>query len=172
LTAVPGGFVLGGAIGPVAPGAFKEESMKRTHPVMSLLVAAALVCAAPLALAQSSTDAQDNGLQHPQSGALTHQGSLQEYPKQSATETGTSQQTGSMSASSTSSGQLMGEHSMSGTVESVSSNGMVHVKSEGMDLRLHFPNASQNLKKGDKITVQMGYTKDSGAPASASSSSM
>ncbi|HEX7130873.1 MAG TPA: hypothetical protein VF217_12550 [Rhodanobacteraceae bacterium] len=146
--------------------------MKRTHPVMSLLVAAALVCAAPLALAQSSTDAQDNGLQHPQSGALTHQGSLQEYPQQSATETGTSQQTGSMSASSTSSGQLMGEHSMSGTVESVSSNGMVHVKSEGMDLRLHFPNASQNLKKGDKITVQMGYTKDSGAPASASSSSM
>lgn len=152
--------------------------MKRTHSTMSWLLAGTLACVAPLALAlaQSSTDAQDNGLQHPQSGALTHQGNLQEYPKQSTTETGTSPQTGSstgnMSASSTSSGQLLGEHSMSGTVESVNSNGMVHVKSEGMNLRLHFPNASQNLKKGDKITVHMGYSKDSGAPSSASSSSM
>lgn len=144
--------------------------MKRTHSMMSLLVAGALVCAAPLALAQSSTDAQDNGLQHPQSGALTHSGSLQQYPSQAATQGGSS--TGSMSSSSMSNGQLMGEHSMSGTVESVNSNGMVHVKSEGMNLRLHFPNASQNLKKGDKITVHLGYTKDSSAPASASSSSM
>lgn len=144
--------------------------MKRTHSMMSLLVAGALVCAAPLALAQSSTDAQDNGLQHPQSGALTHSGSLQETPSQSATQSGSS--TGSMSSSSMSNGQLMGEHSMSGTVESVNSNGMVHVKTEGMNLRLHFPNASQNLKKGDKITVHLGYTKDSSAPASASSSSM
>jgi len=146
--------------------------MKRTQSMMSLLVAGALVCAAPLALAQSSTDAQDNGLQHPQSGALTHQGSLQEYPKQATTESGTAQQTGSMSSTSMSNGQLMGEHSMSGTVESVSSNGMVHVKSEGMNLRLHFPDASQNLKKGDKITVHLGYTKDSGTPSSGSSSSM
>ena len=150
--------------------------MKHTHSMMSLLVAGALVCAAPLALAQSSTDTQDNGMQHPQSGALTHQGNMQEYPKQSTTETGTSPQTGSstgsMSSPSMSDGQLMGEHSMSGTVESVDSNGMVHVKAEGMNLRLHFPQASQNLKKGDKITVHLGYTKDSGAPTSASSSSM
>ncbi|HET9835738.1 MAG TPA: hypothetical protein VFP88_05275 [Rhodanobacteraceae bacterium] len=140
----------------------------KTHSMMSLLVAGALVCAAPLALAQSSTDTQN--MQHPKSGALTHSGSLQEYPKQSTTETGTSQQTGtgSMSASSMSNGQLMGEHSMSGTVESVNSNGMVHVKSEGMNLRLHFPNAAQNLKKGDKITVHLGYTKDSGAASSSS----
>lgn len=144
--------------------------MKRTHSMMSLLVAGALACAAPLALAQSSTDAQDNGLQHPQSGALTHSGSLQQYPKQSTTESGTSQQT--MSNSGMSNAQLQGEHSMSGTVESVSSDGMVHVKSEGMNLRLHFPHASQNLKKGDKITVHLGYTKDSSTPASASSSSM
>lgn len=144
--------------------------MKRTHSMMSLLVAGALACAAPLALAQSSTDAQDNGLQHPQSGALTHSGSLQETSSQTAT--GSSSNTGSMSSSSMSNGQLMGEHSMSGTVESVNSNGMVHVKSEGMNLRLHFPNASQNLKKGDKITVHLGYTKDSSTPASASSSSM
>lgn len=148
--------------------------MKRTHSMTSLLVAGALVCAAPLALAQSSSDTQDNGLQHPQSGALTHSGNLQEYPKQSTTETGTSQQTGtgSMSSSSMSNGQLMGEHSMSGTVESVNSNGMVHVKTDGMNLRLHFPHASQNLKKGDKITVHLGYTKDSSAPSSGSSSSM
>lgn len=145
--------------------------MKRTHSMMSLLVAGALVCAAPLALAQSSTDTQDNGLQHPQSGALTHQGNLQEYPKQSTTESGTAQQTSTgTSTSGMSGGQLLGEHSMSGTVESVNSNGMVHVKAEGMNLRLHFPNASQNLKKGDKITVHLGYTKESGAPSSASSS--
>lgn len=150
--------------------------MKRAHSMMSLLVAGVLTCAAPLALAQSSTDTQDTGMQHPQSGALTHSGSLQEYPKQATTETGTSPQTGSssgsMSSSSMSNGQMMGEHSMSGTVESVTSNGMVHVKSEGMNLRLHFPNASQNLKKGDKITVHLGYSKDSSAPSSASSSSM
>ncbi|HXS73063.1 MAG TPA: hypothetical protein VN725_03385 [Rhodanobacteraceae bacterium] len=139
--------------------------MKRTHSMMSLLIAGMLTCAAPLALAQSSTDAQDTGLQHPQSGALTHQGSMQQYPNQAATESGSSMQSGSssgsMSSSSTSSGQMMGEHSMSGTVTSVGSNGMVHFKSEGMDMRLHFPNASQNLKKGDKITVHLGYTKDS-----------
>ncbi|MGN6314527.1 MAG: hypothetical protein ACTHMO_12310 [Rhodanobacteraceae bacterium] len=138
--------------------------MKRTQSMMSLLVAGVLACAAPLALAQSSTDTQDTGMQHPQSGALTHSGSLQQNP-QSATASGSSMQSGSssgsMSSSSMSNGQMMGEHSMSGTVESVSSNGMVHVKSEGMNLRLHFPNASQNLKKGDKITVHLGYTKDS-----------
>jgi hypothetical protein len=148
---------------PVADGAFKEETMKRTHSMMSLLAAGALICAAPLALAQSSTDAQS--MQHPKSGALTHQGSLQEYPQQSATETGTSQQssTGSMSSTSMSNGQLLGEHSMSGTVTSVNSSGMVRVNSEGMELRLHFPNAAQHLKKGDKITVHLGYTKDSSA---------
>ncbi|HEU5013689.1 MAG TPA: hypothetical protein VFT66_14280 [Roseiflexaceae bacterium] len=136
--------------------------MKRTHSIMSLLAAAALVCAAPLALAQSSSDTQDTGLQHPKSGALTHQGSMHEYPATSST----AQQSGSMSSTSMSNGQLMGEHSMSGTVTSVSSNGMVHVTSEGMNLRLHFPDASQNLKKGDRITVHLGYTKDSGASSS------
>lgn len=144
--------------------------MKRTHSMMSLLVTGALVCAAPLALAQSSTDAQDNGLQHPQSGALTHSGSLQQYPKQSTTESETAHQ--AMSSSSMSNSQLEGEHSMSGTVESVNSDGMVHVKSEGMNLRLHFPNASQDLKKGDKITVHLGYTKDGSESSSVSPSSM
>ncbi len=144
--------------------------MKRTHSMMSLLVTGALVCAAPLALAQSSTDAQDNGMQHPQSGALTHSGSLQQYPKQSMPESATSEQT--MSSSSMSNAQLQGEHSMSGTVESVNSDGMVHVKSEGMNLRLHFPNASQDLKKGDKITVHLGYTKDGSESSSVSPSSM
>lgn len=142
--------------------------MKRLDSIMSLLVAGALVCTAPLALAQSSTDTQDTGMQHPQSGALTHSGSLQQYPSQSST-AGSSMQSGSMSSSSMGNGQLMGEHSMSGTVTSVSSNGMVHVKSEGMNLRLHFPDAAQNLKKGDKITVHLGYTKDSGASSSSSS---
>lgn len=144
--------------------------MKRTHSMMSLLVTGALACAAPLALAQSSTDAQDNGSQHPQSGALTHSGSLQQYPKQSTTESETAQQ--AMSSSSMSNSQLEGEHSMSGTVESVNSDGMVHVKSEGMNLHLHFPNASQDLKKGDRITVHLGYTKDGSESSSVPPSSM
>lgn len=145
--------------------------MKRIQSMMPLLVTGALACAAPLAFAQSSTDNPDQ-MQHPQSGALTHPGNLQEHPQPSTTESGTAQQTGSMSSTSMSNGQLMGEHSMSGTVTSVSSNGMVHVKSDGMNLRLHFPQASQNLKKGDKITVHLGYTKDSSTPSAGSSSSM
>jgi hypothetical protein len=54
----------------------------------------------------------------------------------------------------------------------VNSDGMVHVKSEGMNLRLHFPNASQDLKKGDRITVHLGYTKDGSESSSVSPSSM
>ena len=39
---------------------------------------------------------------------------------------------------------------------------MVMLKTGAGTMKLHFPNASKNLKAGDKITVQLGYTKDSG----------
>jgi len=150
----------GSTAGGSASGSFKEEeNMKRT--MMSFVVAGALACAAPLAFAQSSSDAQDTGMQHPQSGAITHQPPYKSPTPMSGSSTGSSQS--SMSSSSMGSGQMMGEHSMSGTVESVSSSGMVMLKTGEGTLKLHFPSASQSLKAGDKITVQLGYTKDSGS---------
>ena len=145
--------------------------MKRT--MMSFVIAGALTCAAPLALAQSSTDTQDTGMQHPQSGAITHQPPYKSTAPTSSSSSGSSQSSMSsqsdmssqsnMSSSSMGNGQMMGEHSMSGTVESVSSNDMVSVKTGHGTMKLHFPNASQNLKKGDKITVHLSYSKDSGS---------
>ncbi|MGH8190416.1 MAG: hypothetical protein ACREP2_03115 [Rhodanobacteraceae bacterium] len=133
--------------------------MKRT--MMSFVVAGALACAAPLALAQSSTDAQDTGMQHPQSGAITHQPPYKSPAPMSSSSTGSSRS--SMSSSSMGNGQMMGEHSMSGTVESVTSEGFVMLKTGEGTLKLHFPDASQNLKAGDKITVHLGYSKDGGS---------
>ena len=138
--------------------------MKRT--MMSFVVAGALVCAAPLASAQSSTDTQDTGMQHPQSGAITHQPPYKSPPPMSGSSSSSSESSmssqSSMSSSSMDNAQMMGEHSMSGTVESVSSGDMVMLKTGAGTMKLHFPNASKNLKAGDKITVQLGYTKDSG----------
>ena len=123
--------------------------MQSTRPIKAILAATLLVCVAPLALAQSTPAntpvKQDNGMQHPQSGAITHQ------PMTAAT-----------SGMSSAAPQVMGEHTMQGTVESVSASGMVHVDCEGMNLRVHFPGAAKNLKKGDKITLHLGYTRDTG----------
>lgn len=145
--------------------------MKHTQTMMSLALAGVLACAAPLALAQTSTDTPNNSMQHPQSGAVTHTPPYTAPPPTSgATESShsstTSRTESNMSTPSMGDPQMMGEHSMSGTVESVSSKGIVELKSDGIMMRVHFPHASQNLKKGDKITVQLGYTKDSGSPAS------
>ncbi|GEM_PF-713792 len=140
--------------------------MKRT--MMSFVVAGALACAPTFALAQSSTNTQDTGMQHPQSGAITHQPPYQNTPDTpvAGSTSGSSQSSSSssnMSSASMSNGQMMGEHNMSGTVTSVSSAGMVMLKTGEGTLKLHFPDAASNLKKGDKITVHMGYTKDSGS---------
>ena len=131
--------------------------MKRTPSIPTLLAAALLACA-PLALAQSTGSSEDSGMQHPQSGAITHQPVTRPASGSTAMSPNS---TSSMSSESTGPApQVMGEHTMQGTVESVGSNGMVHVLSEGMNLRVHFPDAAQNLKKGDKITLHLGYTKD------------
>ncbi|HEY3519536.1 MAG TPA: hypothetical protein VGK80_00665 [Rhodanobacteraceae bacterium] len=132
--------------------------MKRT--LMSFVIAGVLACAAPLAFAQSSTDAQDT--QHPQSGAITHQPPYAPPATGSTSQSSMSSQS-HMSSSSMGNGQMMGEHSMSGTVESVTSKGFVSLRTDDGNLKLHFPDASQNLKKGDKITVHLGYSKDSGS---------
>lgn len=138
--------------------------MKRT--MMSFVIAGVLACAAPLAFAQSSTDTQDTGMQHPQSGAITHQPQYQSTA-QSNSSSGSSQSSMSsqsgMSSSSMGNGQMMGEHSMSGKVTSVSRSGIVMLKTGEGTMKLHFPDVSQNLKKGDKITVHLSYSKDSGS---------
>lgn len=60
----------------------------------------------------------------------------------------------------------MGQHDMTGTVESVNAKGMVDVRTAVGTLRVHFPGASRELKKGEKITLHLSYTA---APASSSS---
>lgn len=162
--------------------------MKRMNTMMSLAIAGALACAAPMAFAQSSTSTQDTGMQHPQSGAMTHSGSMQQYPNQSGTQSGStmsgsengsmmnrqsgsmsnqsgamSNQYGSMSSSSMGSGAMMGQHDMNGTVESVNHKDIVMVKTDDGSLKVHFPNAKQDLKKGDKITLHLSYSMDSGS---------
>lgn len=150
--------------------------MKRTHSMMTL-TAAMMLATAPLAFAQSTSSTQDTGMQHPTSGAMTHT-PMTSPPATNSNETG-SMQSGSMqssdkmqsgamstdhsnmSSSSMGSGQMMGEHTMSGTVTEVKSDNMVYVTSEGMKMRVHFPDASKHLKKGDKVTMHLGYTMDS-----------
>ncbi len=141
--------------------------MKRTHSMMTL-TAAIMLAATPLAFAQSSSSTQDTGMQHPTSGAMTHT-PMTSPPATNSNESG-SMQSGSMSnssdksnmsSSSMSSGSMMGQHDMSGTVSSVSSKNIVMVKTDDGTLKVHFPDASQNLKKGDKITLHLSYSKDS-----------
>lgn len=149
--------------------------MKRTHSMMTLTAAMMLV-ATPLAFAQSTSSTKDTGMQHPTSGAMTHtpmtsppatnsneSGSMQSGSMQSGSMSNSSDQSNqsNMSSSSMSSGSMMGQHDMSGTVTSVNSKGITMVKTDDGTLKVHFPDASQNLKKGDKITLHLGYSKDS-----------
>jgi hypothetical protein len=57
---------------------------------------------------------------------------------------------------------MMGEHDMTGTIERIDhKTGVVKVAAKPHDLELHFPPDSvKDLKKGDKITVHMGFQKD------------
>lgn len=57
--------------------------------------------------------------------------------------------------------KMMGEHKMSGTVEKIDhKTGMMKFKTGEGDLQLHFPPPMiKDLKAGDSITVQLGYTK-------------
>jgi len=56
---------------------------------------------------------------------------------------------------------MSGMHDMPATVTSVDQKtGLVEVESEGMKLKVHFPsNTIADLKKGDKIKLHLGYSK-------------
>lgn len=58
-------------------------------------------------------------------------------------------------------GAKMGEHSMSGTVSHVDAKkGMVKLKTEEGTLDLHFPpDAIKDVKKGEKLTVNLSFSK-------------
>lgn len=77
-------------------------------------------------------------------------------------EHGGSAVSGSMSMGSA---DFQGEHSMSGTISRIDhSNGKVTVKTGEGNLDVHFPPQSiANLKKGDTITVHLGFSEGAGA---------
>ncbi len=56
---------------------------------------------------------------------------------------------------------MMGSHKMTGTVENIDhANGMLTLKTGVPDMRLHFPPpAIKDLKNGDTITVELGFSK-------------
>lgn len=122
--------------------------MKRMHSLSSIAVAVALACAAPFALAQQTPSSD-----HPQSGAMTHTPPYQSTPTTQNPQT----MPPAIPQTSQSSGE-MGQHDMTGTVRSVRKNGMVEVHTAEGNLRVHFPDASQHLKKGEKITLHLSYS--------------
>lgn len=130
--------------------------MKRMHSLSSIAAAIGLACAAPFALAQSTPASQ-----HPQSGAVTHTPPFKTTP----TETPADQQLPPRIPQAQPSSDVMGQHDMTGTVRSVSSSGMVEVHTDEGNLKVHFPDAGQHLKKGDKITLHLSYSMASSAPA-------
>ncbi len=56
---------------------------------------------------------------------------------------------------------MMGEHSMTGTIKSIDhKSGVLKVDTKPHEMELHFPPDSiKDLKKGDKITVHLGFEK-------------
>lgn len=57
---------------------------------------------------------------------------------------------------------MMGSHKMVGTVDGIDyAKGMLTLKSGAPDMRLHFPaDAIKDLKNGDTITVDLGFTRE------------
>lgn len=141
--------------------------MQRPTHILRIALAVSLSAAAPFALAQAySSTAQTPP--HPQSGAVTHTPPFKSAPLNN---TNQKQLPAPLPGGKTG---LLGAHDMSGTVESVSQSGIVEVKTDDGTLKLHFPKASQNLKKGEKITLHLSYSlpaPPASAPASASSAS-
>jgi hypothetical protein len=56
----------------------------------------------------------------------------------------------------------MGEHSMAGTIEAINNQtGWMKINTGMGELNIHYPAPTvKDLKKGDKITVHLSYTKD------------
>jgi len=57
--------------------------------------------------------------------------------------------------------RMMGWHKMTGTVDNIDyAKGMLTLKSNAPDMMLHFPpDTIKDLKKGDTITVDLGFAK-------------
>ncbi|MEN6587586.1 MAG: hypothetical protein ABFE02_16215 [Sulfuricella sp.] len=58
-------------------------------------------------------------------------------------------------------GMMMGKHKMTGTVDKIDhAKGTLVLKTGMADMSLHFPPPSvKDLKNGDTITVELGFTK-------------
>lgn len=58
--------------------------------------------------------------------------------------------------------KMMGMHKMTGTVDKIDhTKGTLMLKSGVADMALHFPpSAIKDLKDGDSITVELGFTKE------------
>jgi hypothetical protein len=138
--------------------AHKEVPMHRIYPWTGVAIAALLAGVAPVVLAQTNPASED----HPQSGAVTHTPPFQTPPPQDNTPEQNPDQTSMPPRTPQSqTGQEMGQHDMRGTVESVSQDGIVKVRTDEGTLKVHFPQARQHLKKGDTITLHLSYTIDS-----------
>jgi len=134
--------------------------MKRLHSFYSLAAAVALACTAPLALAQTppATQAQPQSTQP----GVTHQPPFQTTPAQQP-----AQQLPARIPKASATSNVKGQHDMAGTVQSVDPNGMVAVQTGLGNLTVHFPDAAQNLKKGDKIILHLSYSMDASSASSA-----
>jgi hypothetical protein len=130
--------------------------MKRVHSIPNVAAAVALACAAPFALAQTNPAST----QHPQSGAVTHTPPFQTPPQDKTQPANPDEASMPPRSSQAQPGQQMGQHDMRGTVESVSQDGMVEVRTAEGTLKVHFPQASQHLQKGETITLHLAYTVD------------
>lgn len=129
--------------------------MQRIHSITSIAVAVALAGTAPFALAQTTPTSP---MQHPQSGAITHQQPYQTTPMQDQ-----QRLPPRIPQATRSSGQEMGQNDVTGTVKSISANCIVDVRTSVGLLRVHFPDASKSLKKGEKITLHLAFTEASPA---------
>lgn len=134
--------------------------MQRKHSIPGIAIAVSLACAAPFVLAQTTPTQQP---EHPQSGAVTHTQPFQTVPTQDQTP----QQQPARIPKASATSNVKGQHDMAGTVQSVDPNGMVQVQTGLGNLTVHFPDAAQNLKQGDKIILHLSYSMDtSGAQSS------
>lgn len=129
--------------------------MKRLHSFSRLAAVIALACAAPLAWAQTTPPPQNQP-------GVTHAPPFQTTPQAQS-----QQQMPARIPTASASSSVKGQHDMAGTVQSVDPNGMTVVQTGLGNLTVHFPNAAQNLKKGDKIILHLSYSLDTSAPASA-----
>jgi hypothetical protein len=130
--------------------------MHRTYPWTGIAVAALVAGAAPFALAQTNPAST----QHPQSGAVTHTPPFQTPPQDKTQPTNPDETSMPPRSSQAQPGQEMGQHDMRGTIESVSQDGIVKIRTAEGTLKVHFPQASQHLQKGETITLHLAYTVD------------